>query len=170
MATAPTVSEMLSRVEQKTGKRLSKREKQILPLLAKGRTNREIANYLDIGEGTTKNYVSGLFVKLKVKNRMQASALFVQHESGPSGAAEVADGSCRIASLGGVQDATVLEFREFFGEWPDSAQMSVREVRYEPETGIIAVVYQDGARSRFVTELWNGCEYEGTGDMWAGEG
>ena len=52
---------------------LSKREQQILRLLAKGMTNREIANELFLAEGTVKNYVTTLLHKIGVRDRTQAA-------------------------------------------------------------------------------------------------
>ncbi len=52
---------------------LSEREKEILNLLAKGLTNREIAGRLNLAEGTVKNYVTAILQKLGVRDRTQAA-------------------------------------------------------------------------------------------------
>ena len=52
---------------------LSEREKEILGLLAKGLTNREIAGRLHLAEGTVKNYVTAILHKLDVRDRTQAA-------------------------------------------------------------------------------------------------
>lgn len=160
---------------EKQGKRLSKREKQILPLIAEGSSNREIANLLELGEGTVKNYVSSLIAKLGVKNRMQVAHLFEQHGRTLERLHEWVDpgekeeASYRLACEGGVQDGTVIAFKEHFGSWPDSSQMRVHEVKYTPETGAISIVYEDSLHGRFVTEIWQGCEYVGAGELWEGD-
>ncbi|HEX2952857.1 MAG TPA: response regulator transcription factor [Bacillota bacterium] len=51
--------------------RLSPREKEILPLVAKGMDNREIGKALFISEKTAKNYVTSIRKKLGLKNRTQ---------------------------------------------------------------------------------------------------
>ena len=53
---------------------LTNRELQILKLLAKGKTNQEIAGELFLALGTVQNYVSNIFVKLNVNDRTQAAA------------------------------------------------------------------------------------------------
>ncbi len=49
---------------------LSHREKEILSLIAKGYDNKEIAKKLYIGEQTVKNYVSIIYYKLGVRDRV----------------------------------------------------------------------------------------------------
>jgi len=51
---------------------LSHREQQVLAHISKGRTNREIAQELGVTVKTIKYYLTQLFKKLKVTNRMQA--------------------------------------------------------------------------------------------------
>ncbi len=51
---------------------LSEREIQILQLLAQGLSNRNIAEKLLLSEGTVKNYVSSLYSKMEVKDRLEA--------------------------------------------------------------------------------------------------
>ncbi|RQD69933.1 MAG: DNA-binding response regulator [Tindallia sp. MSAO_Bac2] len=52
---------------------LTKREYEILTLIADGLNNREIANTLFISEKTVKNHVSNIFKKIKVGDRTQAA-------------------------------------------------------------------------------------------------
>lgn len=54
--------------------RLTPRQREILPLLAKGMSNKEIARALNIAEGTTKIHASGLLRVLGVRNRTEAAA------------------------------------------------------------------------------------------------
>ena len=51
---------------------LSKREMEILQLIATGASNKEIAETLMIAEGTVKNHVSSILSKLEARDRMQA--------------------------------------------------------------------------------------------------
>jgi len=58
---------------------LSQQEKHVLLLVSEGKTNREIAKALFLGEGTVRNYVSSILSKLGVNNRAEAAAYAVQH-------------------------------------------------------------------------------------------
>ena len=51
---------------------LTAREMEILRLMARGHSNREIAEALTITEGTVKNYVSGILAKMGVRDRTRA--------------------------------------------------------------------------------------------------
>jgi DNA-binding NarL/FixJ family response regulator len=53
---------------------LSPREQEILLLLGRGLSNKEIGGQLFISEDTVKRHISNLFVKLKVNDRAQATA------------------------------------------------------------------------------------------------
>ena len=55
--------------------KLSKRQKQLLTLLDKGQSNRDIAETLQISEHTVKVHLWRLFRRLDVKSRSQASHL-----------------------------------------------------------------------------------------------
>jgi DNA-binding NarL/FixJ family response regulator len=52
---------------------LSEREREVLRLLAHGLANGEIARRLYLSEGTVRNYVSSIFLKLDVTDRTQAA-------------------------------------------------------------------------------------------------
>jgi two-component system response regulator DevR len=58
---------------------LSQQEKHVLLLVSEGKTNREIAKALFLGEGTVRNYVSSILSKLSVNNRAEAAAYAVGH-------------------------------------------------------------------------------------------
>lgn len=58
---------------------LSQQEKHVLVLVSEGKTNREIAAALFLGEGTVRNYVSSILSKLGVSNRAEAAAYAVEH-------------------------------------------------------------------------------------------
>ncbi len=58
---------------------LSHQEKHVLILVSEGKTNREIAKILFLGEGTVRNYVSSILSKLNVNNRAEAAAYAVAY-------------------------------------------------------------------------------------------
>jgi DNA-binding NarL/FixJ family response regulator len=62
---------------------LTSREREILPLIAEGLTNREIGVRLALAEKTVKNYISGLLSKLGLQRRTQAAIMHL--ESQPTG-------------------------------------------------------------------------------------
>jgi DNA-binding NarL/FixJ family response regulator len=51
---------------------LTKREREVLRLIAAGSSNKEIANALGAAEGTIKNHASSIFSKLGVRDRTRA--------------------------------------------------------------------------------------------------
>jgi len=51
---------------------ISGREREVLELLAAGRSNKEIARELDVSPNTVKTHVSNLFEKLAVRRRTEA--------------------------------------------------------------------------------------------------
>lgn len=52
---------------------LSERELQVLHCIADGLNNREIAEKLYLSEGTVKNYISSIYSKMDVRDRIQAT-------------------------------------------------------------------------------------------------
>jgi two-component system response regulator DevR len=58
---------------------LTEQERRVLALVADGKTNREIAQDLHLGEGTIRNYVSNILGKLGVANRAEAAAYATKH-------------------------------------------------------------------------------------------
>lgn len=72
--------------------RLSEREREILTLVARGASNKEIAARLVITEGTVKNHLHNILAKLHVRNRAEIAAyavrqgiLLPEDASGPVG-------------------------------------------------------------------------------------
>lgn len=57
---------------------LNPRERDVLKLIGKGRSNSEIAEALHLSEGTVKNLVSRILTKLQVNDRTQAALLAVK--------------------------------------------------------------------------------------------
>jgi two-component system NarL family response regulator len=59
--------------ERMSGLELSGREQQVLELVVKGQSNKEIATRLDITEATVKGHVTNILSKLGVTDRTQAA-------------------------------------------------------------------------------------------------
>jgi DNA-binding NarL/FixJ family response regulator len=58
---------------------LTDREREVLALIAAGRSNREIARSLAVAEKTVKTHVSNVLMKLGVQDRTQAALYAVRH-------------------------------------------------------------------------------------------
>lgn len=58
---------------------LTKREIEVLKLLAEGLFNKEIAYMLEISEKTVKNHVSNIFKKINVSDRTQAAVYAIKN-------------------------------------------------------------------------------------------
>ena len=61
---------------------LSPRERDVLRLIARGRSNRQIARDLAIGEQTVKTHVRSILTKLGLQDRVQAAIFALRHQSG----------------------------------------------------------------------------------------
>jgi len=59
---------------------LTNREVEVLRLIATGATNREVADYLVISEGTVKNHLSNIFSRLGLRDRTQAVMYAREHD------------------------------------------------------------------------------------------
>ena len=59
---------------------LSGRERQVLALIGRGRTNTEIAAELVLGEGTVKTHINHLFAKLRLRDRAAAVVYAFDHD------------------------------------------------------------------------------------------
>jgi two-component system, NarL family, response regulator LiaR len=60
---------------------LSPREREVLRLIARGHSNRQIARDLAIGEQTVKTHVRGILTKLGLQDRVQATIFALHHQS-----------------------------------------------------------------------------------------
>lgn len=69
---APAISTSIFK-DTMGGKKLSPREKEILTHLIEGQSNKEIAIFLDIAEGTVKVHLKAILKKIGVRNRTQAA-------------------------------------------------------------------------------------------------
>ncbi len=59
--------------------RLSPREAEILTLIAEGLSNKEIAGRLNLSDGTVRNYVSEMLVKLDARDRTQLAIRYYRN-------------------------------------------------------------------------------------------
>jgi len=55
---------------------------KVLDLIARGKTNREIAEALHLAEKTIKNYVSSILSKLQLKRRTEAAVFIARRRAG----------------------------------------------------------------------------------------
>ncbi len=60
--------------------KITKREKEIIGLILKGKTNNEIEDELFISINTVKHHVYSIYTKLKVKNRGQLTSLLSKYQ------------------------------------------------------------------------------------------
>jgi DNA-binding NarL/FixJ family response regulator len=76
MSRVSELASLFPRVNRVAGKQgdLTRREREVLDLVAKGLTNQEIADRLSITEGTVKNHVHNILGKLDVRSRHDAAA------------------------------------------------------------------------------------------------
>ncbi len=75
----PVFNSMNTKVNSHNIDELTKREKEILRLIAKGYINKEIGDQLEISEKTVKNHISNLFKKIEVTDRTQAALYAVKN-------------------------------------------------------------------------------------------
>jgi DNA-binding NarL/FixJ family response regulator len=59
--------------------KLTEREIEVLRLIAKGLSNKDISGQLFLSEGTVRNHVSAILAKLGVSDRTQAAVIAIQH-------------------------------------------------------------------------------------------
>jgi len=77
---------------------LSHREKQILRLVVRGFTNRQIADELYLAESTVKTHLSSAFTKLDMHSRAEVTELILDPDEGRGlGILDVSDAAARVA-------------------------------------------------------------------------
>lgn len=69
---APAASRPVVPAELERDMAFTEREMKIVELMADGRSNKEIANLLFISEGTIRNYISVIYSKIGVNDRLKA--------------------------------------------------------------------------------------------------
>jgi DNA-binding NarL/FixJ family response regulator len=65
------------------GEDLTEREREVLALVARGYTNKKIADTLYVSEKTARNHVSHILEKLGLSRRSEAAAFAVEHKLVP---------------------------------------------------------------------------------------
>jgi two-component system, NarL family, response regulator DevR len=68
---------------QTPGDELTEREREVLALVARGYTNKHIADTLFVSEKTARNHVSHILEKLGLSRRSEAAAFAVEHKLVP---------------------------------------------------------------------------------------
>lgn len=71
--------EAATQQKPETDPALTSRELEVLKLLAKGASNKEIAKVFRVSEGTVKNHVSNILMRLGLRDRTQAAVYAVEH-------------------------------------------------------------------------------------------
>ena len=59
---------------------LTRREIEVLRMIAAGSSNKEIASVLNISERTVKNHISNIFKKIDVSDRTQAAVFAIKND------------------------------------------------------------------------------------------
>ena len=72
------VEDMANGLSSKSLSVLSPQENRLLPLVAEGKTNKEIAFALALSDKTVKNYMANIFSKLGITRRTQAATLYAR--------------------------------------------------------------------------------------------
>jgi DNA-binding NarL/FixJ family response regulator len=71
---------VMQRLAHTPGDELTEREREVLALIARGYTNKQIAETLYISEKTARNHVSHILEKLGLARRSEAAAYAVEHK------------------------------------------------------------------------------------------
>jgi len=80
----PTASQQaMQRLTSTPGSELTEREREVLALVARGYTNKQIAETLYVSEKTARNHVSHILEKLGLARRSEAAAYAVEHKLVP---------------------------------------------------------------------------------------
>ena len=79
-----TAKQAMERLTQLPGSELTEREREVLALVARGFTNKQIADTLFVSEKTARNHVSHILDKLGLSRRSEAAAFAVEHKLVPT--------------------------------------------------------------------------------------
>lgn len=80
---ANAAKQAMDRIAQTPGYELTEREREVLTLVARGYTNKQIADALYMSEKTARNHVSHILEKLGLSRRSEAAAFAVEHKLVP---------------------------------------------------------------------------------------
>jgi len=80
---AIVTKQAMERLAQMPGSELTEREREVLTLIARGYTNKQIADTLYVSEKTARNHVSHILEKLGLSRRSEAAAFAVEHKLVP---------------------------------------------------------------------------------------
>jgi DNA-binding NarL/FixJ family response regulator len=69
----------IQEVEATIFDKLTSQEMRVLELIAQGKTNRQIAQALNLSEATANNYTSSIISKLAISNRAEAAAYAIRY-------------------------------------------------------------------------------------------
>jgi two-component system response regulator DevR len=78
-----TAKQAMERLSQIPGSELTEREREVLTLITRGYTNKQIADTLFVSEKTARNHVSHILDKLGLSRRSEAAAFAVEHKLVP---------------------------------------------------------------------------------------
>jgi two-component system response regulator DevR len=82
-ATSQKVTARMNSIASSPGGDLTEREREVLALVARGYTNKQIAEALYVSEKTARNHVSHILEKLGLARRSEAAAFAVEHKIVP---------------------------------------------------------------------------------------
>jgi two-component system, NarL family, response regulator DevR len=80
---AEATKRALEHLTQMPGSELTDREREVLALVARGFTNKQIADKLYVSEKTARNHVSHILEKLGLSRRSEAAVFAVEHKLVP---------------------------------------------------------------------------------------
>lgn len=80
---AAATKRAVEHLTQMPGSELTEREREVLALVARGFTNKQIADKLYVSEKTARNHVSHILEKLGLSRRSEAAAFAVEHKLVP---------------------------------------------------------------------------------------
>jgi len=96
----PVAPEPRSPQEPRELERLSPRQRSLLPLLAEGLSNKEIAGRIGLSEGTVANYIAAVMARLGARSRAQLAALAAQLTPQRAAARRMARCTTRASTTG----------------------------------------------------------------------